>query len=103
MTDAPAWILDTNILLRMSKSDDPHHPMISGALRALVAQGARLCFTSQILFTLSRPAKSRYSRPLQDRRHPVRLQCGYDRLCAGLCLGSRGGRMTDRKSTRLNS
>lgn len=49
MTDAPAWILDTNILLRMSKSDDPHDPTISGALRALVAQGARLCFTSQIL------------------------------------------------------
>jgi len=33
----------------MSKNDDPHHAMISEALRALVAQGARLCFTSQIL------------------------------------------------------
>lgn len=33
----------------MSKSDDPHHPMISGALRELVAQGARFCFTSQTL------------------------------------------------------
>jgi hypothetical protein len=49
MPDAAAWLLDTNILLRMSKSDDPRHPMISGALRALVAQRARLCFTSQIL------------------------------------------------------
>jgi predicted nucleic acid-binding protein len=49
MPDAAAWLLDTNILLRMSKSDDPHHPMIRAALRALVAQGARLCFTSQIL------------------------------------------------------
>jgi hypothetical protein len=38
MPDAAAWLLDTNILLRMSKSDDPHHPMIRGALRALVAQ-----------------------------------------------------------------
>jgi predicted nucleic acid-binding protein len=49
MSDAAAWLLDTNILLRMSKTDDPHHPMISGALRALAAQGARLCFTSQTL------------------------------------------------------
>jgi predicted nucleic acid-binding protein len=49
MPVAGAWLLDTNILLRMSKSDDPHHPVISGALRALVAQGARLCFTSQTL------------------------------------------------------
>jgi predicted nucleic acid-binding protein len=49
MPNAGAWLLDTNILLRMSTRDDPHHPMISGALRALVAQDARLCFTSQIL------------------------------------------------------
>ena len=49
MADAAAWLLDTNILLRMSKLDDPHYPVISGALRALVAQGARLCFTSQTL------------------------------------------------------
>jgi predicted nucleic acid-binding protein len=49
MPDAAAWLLDTNIPLRMSKSDDPHHPMIRAALRALVAQGTRLCFTSQIL------------------------------------------------------
>ncbi|MGA2185854.1 MAG: PIN domain-containing protein [Bryobacteraceae bacterium] len=49
MANAAAWLLDTNILLRMSKSDDPHYPMVRGALRALVAEGARLCFTSQIL------------------------------------------------------
>ncbi|MGA3259128.1 MAG: PIN domain-containing protein [Bryobacteraceae bacterium] len=49
MPHAAAWLLDTNILLRMSKSDDPHHATVRAALRALVAQGARLCFTSQIL------------------------------------------------------
>jgi predicted nucleic acid-binding protein len=49
MPDAEAWLLDTNILLRMTKSDDPHHPMIAAALRALVAQRARFCFTSQTL------------------------------------------------------
>ena len=49
MPDAGAWLLDTNILLRMSKRDDPHNPIISEALRELVAQQARLCFTSQVL------------------------------------------------------
>jgi predicted nucleic acid-binding protein len=49
MPDAAAWLLDTNILLRMSKRDDAHYLAISGALRALVAQNARLCFTSQTL------------------------------------------------------
>jgi predicted nucleic acid-binding protein len=49
MPDGAAWLLDTNILLRMSKSDDAHYAAISGALRILVAQDARLCFTSQIL------------------------------------------------------
>jgi hypothetical protein len=42
-------MLDTNVLLRMSKSQDPLHPTISSALQALVSQGARLCFTSQVL------------------------------------------------------
>jgi hypothetical protein len=46
MADASAWLLDTNILLRMSKSDDPHHPVIEGALQALVAQGAALFYLS---------------------------------------------------------
>jgi hypothetical protein len=46
MADASAWLLDTNILLRMSKSDDPHHPVIGGALQALVAQGAALFYLS---------------------------------------------------------
>jgi predicted nucleic acid-binding protein len=49
MAGGPAWLLDTNILLRISKSDDPYHPTISGALRVLVTQGVQLCFTSQIL------------------------------------------------------
>jgi predicted nucleic acid-binding protein len=49
MPDAAAWLIDTDILLRMSKTDDPSHRTISEALRVLVAQNARLCFTSQIL------------------------------------------------------
>jgi len=49
MPEASAWLLDTNILLRMTKNGDPHHAIIGEALRVLVSQGARLCFTSQIL------------------------------------------------------
>jgi len=49
MPDAPACLLDTNILLRMSKVDDPQYPMIDGALQTLVAEGALLCFTTQTL------------------------------------------------------
>ncbi len=44
-----ACLLDSNILLRISKSDDPRHAAISQALHVLVGQGARLCYTSQTL------------------------------------------------------
>ena len=41
--------LDSNILLRISKSNDPQHAAISQALHALVGQRVRLCYTSQTL------------------------------------------------------
>ncbi len=37
MPDGSGWLLDTNILLRMSKSDDPHCLTIGGALQTLVS------------------------------------------------------------------
>jgi predicted nucleic acid-binding protein len=49
MAEGEACLLDSNILLRVSKSDDPQHAVIGRALRALVGQGARLCYTSQTL------------------------------------------------------
>ena len=49
MPDGDACLLDSNILLRISKSDDPQHAAIGHALHALVGQGARLCYTSQTL------------------------------------------------------
>lgn len=49
MAEGEACLLDSNILLRISKSDDPHHPVIVQALMALVGQGVRLCYTSQTL------------------------------------------------------
>jgi predicted nucleic acid-binding protein len=49
MAEGEACLLDSNILLRISKGDDPQHSVIVQALRALVAQGVRLCYTSQTL------------------------------------------------------
>jgi predicted nucleic acid-binding protein len=49
MPEGEACLLDSNILLRISKSDDPQHPAIVQALKALVGQGVRLCYTSQTL------------------------------------------------------
>jgi predicted nucleic acid-binding protein len=45
----PAYLADTNILLRLSQSQDPHYESIRLALHSLRASGARFCFTSQNL------------------------------------------------------
>jgi predicted nucleic acid-binding protein len=49
MPAGAACLRDSNILLRISKSNDPQHAAISQALHALVGQGVRLCYTSQTL------------------------------------------------------
>ena len=49
MGNSEACLLDSNILLRMSKSDDPQRRTIETALHVLTARGARLCYTSQTL------------------------------------------------------
>jgi predicted nucleic acid-binding protein len=49
MPTGAACLLDSNILLRISQSNDPQHAAISQALHALVGQGVRLFFTSQTL------------------------------------------------------
>jgi predicted nucleic acid-binding protein len=49
MPNGEACVLDSNILLRITKSDDPQHAVISGALRTLVGQGLQLCYTSRTL------------------------------------------------------
>ena len=49
MPGRSGWMLDTNILLRMSQPLDSYQQVVSTALQVLVSQGARLCFTSQIL------------------------------------------------------
>ena len=47
MVEGEACLLDSNILLRISKNDDPQQPIIADALKALIGQGVRLCYTSQ--------------------------------------------------------
>jgi predicted nucleic acid-binding protein len=49
MPGGDACLLDTNILLRVSKRDDPQHAAIGHALHVMVGQGVRLCYTSQTL------------------------------------------------------
>ena len=49
MASGDACLLDSNILLRISKNDDPQHAVIAHALHVLVGQGVRLCYTSQTL------------------------------------------------------
>jgi predicted nucleic acid-binding protein len=49
MPSGDTCLIDSNILLRISKGDDPQHGDITRALSALVGQGVRLCYTSQTL------------------------------------------------------
>lgn len=49
MPNSDACLLDTNILLRISKDNDPQHAAINQALHSLVKQDFRLCYTSQAL------------------------------------------------------
>src|SRR5438034_5014132 len=85
MPGGEACLLDSNILLRISKSDDPHHAAISYALHALVGHGVRLCYTSQTLAEFWNAS----TRPL-------------DKNGFGLNVAETD-RLADRKSTRLNS
>jgi predicted nucleic acid-binding protein len=47
MATEPSYLLDTNILLRLSKRNDLWHGMIMTALDALTDRGADICCTAQ--------------------------------------------------------
>jgi predicted nucleic acid-binding protein len=49
MPGEPSYLVDTNILLRLSKADDPEHRLVQAALDRLFSSGAVLCYTSQNL------------------------------------------------------
>jgi predicted nucleic acid-binding protein len=46
---APRYLADTNILVRLAKRHDPECSLVRGALRALLVQSARLCYTPQTM------------------------------------------------------
>src|SRR2546423_1013091 len=47
MASEPSYLIDTNILLRLSKQDDPNHGIVQIAIDALTRRGAQLCYTAQ--------------------------------------------------------
>lgn len=47
MPSAPWVLIDTNILLRISRGGDPQHQLIGSALDALEKQHAEMCFSLQ--------------------------------------------------------
>ncbi len=44
---APAHLIDTNILLRIARRDDPDHGVVDTALARLIEAGAVLYYTHQ--------------------------------------------------------
>ena len=73
MAESATCLLDSNILLRISKNDDPQQPIIAIALKALVGQGVRLCYTSQTLAEFWNAS----TRPADKN--------GFGDCCNGLC------------------
>jgi predicted nucleic acid-binding protein len=49
MADELSYLVDTNILLRVSKADDPQYGFVRAALDKLFSSGAALYYTSQNL------------------------------------------------------
>lgn len=47
MANEPSYLIDTNILLRLSKQDDPNHGIVQSAVDALTKRGSQLCYTAQ--------------------------------------------------------
>jgi len=53
------WLVDTNVLLRWSDRDSPHHRECADAVNRLIDQGAQVCTCAQVLIefwvTATRP------------------------------------------------
>jgi predicted nucleic acid-binding protein len=49
MPGEPSYLVDTNILLRLCKADDPQRGLVQAALDRLFSAGAALCYTTQNL------------------------------------------------------
>jgi predicted nucleic acid-binding protein len=49
MPGEPSYLVDTNVLLRLCKADDPQHGLVQAAVDRLFSAGTALCYTSQNL------------------------------------------------------
>ncbi len=83
---APAYLLDSNILLRISQRQDPNFQIIRTAIASLRTNGTKLCFTSQNLAEFwnvsTRPAAQNgygLSTADADRRAGL-IEAGFTRL-----------------------
>lgn len=83
---APAYLADTNILLRVSQRQDPSYQTIRAALSLLRDSDARICFTSQNLAEFwnvcTRPAQQNgYGLTVEeaDRRAKL-IEASFERL-----------------------
>ena len=47
MANGPRYLVDTNILLRLSKEDDPHYAVVQSAIQTLIENRAQLCYAPQ--------------------------------------------------------
>jgi len=43
----PRYLVDTNVLLRISREADPQHELVGASIKALFKQGSELCFSLQ--------------------------------------------------------
>jgi predicted nucleic acid-binding protein len=47
MALGPRYLVDTNVLLRISQQDDPQHELVGTSIERLFKQGSELCFSLQ--------------------------------------------------------
>ena len=47
MVQWPRYLVDTNVLLRISQQADPQHELVGTSIKALFKQGSELCFSLQ--------------------------------------------------------
>jgi predicted nucleic acid-binding protein len=70
-------LVDTNVLLRLSRRSDPHHEAVAGAVSRLAGQGTNLYFTHQNIAELwnvmTRPvARNGFGLSVNDAEEEVR-------------------------------
>jgi|SRR5208337_3056285 predicted nucleic acid-binding protein len=76
MASAPRYLIDTNILLRISRQDDPQHQLIGNSLKELDRQGCETFFSLQNIAEFwnvcTRPAeRNGYGLTIAETNHRV--------------------------------